>query len=97
VTRWENLLKDVDLVKGVWGIVFGFLLASLTPWLWALIGHPYSDITLLVVYAINYLVATYITDRTLHYGTLRKGIATFFSLEFISWVAFFEAIMRFHA
>ena len=92
--RWEELFEDVDAVKGALGIVFGFLLASLTPWLWVFMNHPYSDLTLLIAYAVNYFIATFITNRTLHCKTLRKGLASFFSLEFISWVAFFEAIVR---
>ena len=94
--RIRNWLKDVDVVKGALGIAFGFLLAALTPWFRELMAHPYSDAALLIAYVANYFIASAVTNKLLNHGTLRKGIAPFFSLEFISWVALFEAMMEFH-
>jgi len=90
-----DLLRSIDGLKGVLGIAFGFMLAFLTPWLWRVMNHPYSDITLLGIYLSNYFIASLTSNKVLHLKAFWSGVATFFSLEFIAWVALFEAILKF--
>ncbi len=87
-------MRNVYTVKALLGTIFGILMAAITPLAKASLPYPESDVTLLVIFFINYLVATFIADVVLHERTIKKGLTVFYPLEFIAWIAAFEALTR---
>jgi len=90
----RKALQDADILKGFLGIVFGIVLAPLTFILNSAVSHPISDWILIGLYIINYFIATFIANRILSYATFKKGIISFLTLEFLTWVALFEGMVR---
>lgn len=87
-------MRSIYTVKAVLGIIFGIIMAAITPLTKASLPYPESDVTLLSIFFINYFIATFITDVVLHERTIKKGLTVFYPLEFVAWVATFEAITR---
>jgi hypothetical protein len=82
--------------KSILAIVSGIVLAIITPLIHATLGSPTGDALLLGLYAVSYFPITYILCwRTTLQGCLKKAITLYYSLEFIAWVATYEAIVRF--
>ena len=86
------MLKDVDFLKGLTGVLFGAVLAALTVTLNSFLIHPYSDVVLLILYVINYFPASLIANAVSRSNTWRKGVSMFFAFQFLSWVAAYEVL-----
>ena len=92
----ERMERTLAIQKSILAVVSGVALAIITPLIHATLGSPAGDALLLGLYAVSYFPITYILCRraTLQ-GCLKKAITLYYSLEFIAWVAAYEALVRF--
>ncbi len=92
----EHMERTLAIQKSILAVVSGVALAIITPLIHAALGSPAGDALLLGLYVVSYFPITYILCRrvTLQ-GCLKKAITLYYSLEFIAWVAAYEALVRF--
>ncbi len=80
--------------RAVSGVIYGAVLSLVTPLVRASVEYPNSDIVLLLLFAVGYLVS-YVGG--LYTGLPKptkvwKGVSVFYATSFISWVACYEVI-----